>query len=182
MRSDPGEKVHTRTLSVTTRDGGAGRIVVEGTLKDERFATSYAITGETFPAGIIHSIAVRLRINCANLMIEDVEVDLLHVPREVCLETRNCLDAVKGLTISKGFTVKVKKLAGGAKGCAHVVELLTAMAPAAIQGFAAHRSRKPAEISSDEAKMVSRFLINTCHAWREGGPFADLLKKKCSLP
>ncbi len=177
-----GDKVHTRSISVSTRDDGEGFILVEGVLKDERFQTSHVITGETFPAGVIHHMAVRLRVNCANLIIEDVKVDLIQVPRDVCRETENCLEGIKGLTISKGFTVKVKKLAGGARGCAHVVELLAAMAPAAIQGFAAHRSRNPVDLSSDEAKMVSRFLINTCHAWREDGPYAAILKKKFDLP
>jgi hypothetical protein len=75
------------------------------------------ITGEKFPSGVIHHMAIRLLINCSNLLIEDVDVDLISVPREVCRETIDCLALIKGLTITKGFTLKVKKLAGGNKGC-----------------------------------------------------------------
>ena len=173
-----GEKVHSRSITVTTSDYDGGRILVEGVLRDDRFQDSHAITGETFPAGVIHHMAVCLLVNCSNLMIEDVGVDLIHVPREVCRETLDCLAPIKGLVITRGFTAKVKKLAGGAKGCAHVVELLLAMAPAALQGYAAHRSRKPETADSDHSKMILQFLVNTCHAWREDGPFVALLKKK----
>jgi hypothetical protein len=126
-------------------------------------------------------MAIRLLVNCSNLLIEDVDVDLISVPREVCRETIDCLAPIKGLTITRGFTSKVKKLAGGKKGCTHLVELLLAMAPAAIQGFAAHQSQKPANFDPVRAKMILQFLVNTCHAWREDGPFVEMFKKKLTM-
>jgi hypothetical protein len=123
-------------------------------------------------------MSIRLLINCSNLLIEDIDVDLLSVPREFCRETLECLAPIKGLTITKGFTAKVKKLAGGNKGCTHLVELLLAMAPAAIQGYAAYQSKKPAVYDSVRAKMILQFLVNTCRAWREDGPLVEMLKKK----
>ena len=104
-----GKKLHTRTIEVTTYDYDGQRIIIEGLLKDDRFQDSYGITGETFPKGVIHHMVVRLLVNCADLSIEDVDVDLLSVPREVCRETIDCLAPVKGLTVTKGFTAKVKK-------------------------------------------------------------------------
>jgi hypothetical protein len=99
----------------------------------------------------------------------------------VCRESIDCLAAVKGLTITKGFTLKIKKLAGGNKGCTHLVELLLAMAPAAFQGFGAHQSRNPSDINRDQAKMISPFLVNTCRAWREDGPLVERFKKKLNM-
>jgi Protein of unknown function (DUF2889) len=176
-----GEKFHTRNIEVTTYDYDGQRIIVEGFLKDDRFLESYAITGETFPGGVIHHMAIRLLVNCSNLLIEDVDVDLISVPRELCRETIDCLVPIKGLAITKGFTLKVKKLAGGTKGCTHLVELLQAMAPAAIQGFAAHQSHKPADFDPVHAKMIFKFLINTCRSWREDGPFVEMFKKKLNM-
>jgi len=46
------------------------------------------------------------------------------------------------MAIAKGFTARVKNLVGGNKGCAHLVELLLAMAPAAIQGYASYQAVK----------------------------------------
>jgi len=176
-----GKKLHTRNIEVTTYDYDGQRIIVEGFLKDDRFQETHAITGETFPSGVMHHMTIRLLVNCSNLLIEDVDVDLISVPREVCRETIDCLAPIKGLTITKGFTSKVKKMAGGNKGCTHLVELILAMAPAVFQGFGAHQSQKPANFDSDHAKMIFQFLVNTCRAWREDGPFVEMFKKKLNM-
>ena len=176
-----GKKLHKRNIEVTTYDYDGQRIIVEGFLKDDRFQKSHGITGESFPSGVIHHMAIRLLVNCSNLLIEDVHVDLISVPRRACRETIDCLASIKGLTITKGFTAKVKKLAGGNKGCTHLVELIQAMAPAVFQGFAAHQSRKPMDFDSDRAKKIIQYLTNTCHAWREDGPYVEALKKRFNM-
>ena len=176
-----GEKLHTRNIKVSTYDYDGQRIIVEGLLKDDRFQESYSFTGEKFPSGVIHHMAIRLIVNCSNLLIEDIDVDLISVPREVCRETINCLAPIKGLTITKGFTAKVKKLAGGKKGCTHLVELILAMAPAAVQGFAAYQSKNRVVFDPDRAKMILEFLVNTCRAWRDDGPFVEMFKKKLHM-
>jgi hypothetical protein len=176
-----GEKLHSRKIEVTTYDYDEQRMIVEGSLKDDRFQESHAITGEKFPSGVIHHMAIRLLVNCSTLLIEDIDVDLISIPREACRETIGCLAPIKGLTITKGFTAKVKKLAGGKRGCTHLVELILAMAPAAIQGYATYQSRKQAVFDPDRAKMILQFLVNTCHAWREDGPFVEMFKKKLNM-
>jgi hypothetical protein len=173
-----GKKLHTRKIEVTTYNYDGLRIIVEGLLKDDRFQEAHTITGQTLPSGVIHHMAIRLLVNCSNLLIEDIDVDMISVPRKVCRESIDCLALIKGLTITKGFTSKVKKLAGGNKGCTHLVELLLAMAPAVFQGFGAHQSQKPSDIDPDQAKMISQFLVNTCRAWREDGPFVEMFKQK----
>jgi len=176
-----GKKLHTRNIEVTTYDYDGQRIIVEGFLKDDRLQESHVITGETFPSGVVHHMAIRLLVNCSNLLIEDVDVDLISVPREVCRETIDCLLPIKGLTITKGFTLKVKKLAGGNKGCTHLMELILAMAPAVFQGFGAHQSQKPSNFDSDHRKMIVQYLINTCRVWREDGPFVEIFKKQINM-
>ncbi|PKN19740.1 MAG: hypothetical protein CVU71_05035 [Deltaproteobacteria bacterium HGW-Deltaproteobacteria-6] len=172
-----GRKIHTRKIEVSTYEYDGQRIIVEGLLKDDRYQETHAVTGETFPRGVIHHMGIRLLINCSSLMIEDIDVDLIAVPREACRETIECLAPIRGLTITRGFTSKVKKIAGGNKGCTHLLELLLAMAPAAVQGFAAHQSQKPPASRSDHAGFMLKYLINTCHAWREDGPYVKLYNK-----
>jgi hypothetical protein len=176
-----GKKLHTRKIDVTTYDYDGQRIIVEGVLKDDRFQDSHGITGETFPQGVIHHMVIRLLINCSNLLIEDVDVDLVSVPREECRETIDCLAPIKGLTVTKGFTSRVKKAAGGTKGCTHLVELMQAMAPAVFQGFGAHQSQQPVNLDSDRAKMLLQFLVNTCHVWREDGPFVEMVRDRLKM-
>ena len=182
IRKTKGEKIHTRNISVSTYESDGQRILVEGVLQDDRLQESHVLTGEKFPAGVIHHMSIRLLVNCSDLLIENVDVELIHVPRDVCRETIDCLKPVKGLTITRGFTAKIKKLTGGTKGCTHVLELLLAMVPAAVQGFAAHQSRKPADFNTDHTKMIYHFLLNTCHAWREDGPSVKAFKKKLDIP
>ncbi len=176
-----GTKVHTRNIEVMTYDYDGQRMIVEGILRDYRFQESHTITGATFPAGVIHHMAIRLLVNSSNLVIEDIDVDQMTVPREVCRETIDCLAPIKGLTITKGFTAKVKKLAGGNKGCTHLVELILAMAPAAIQGFGAHQSQRPPNYDPDRARLIMQFLVNTCRIWREDGPFVEMFNKKYNM-
>jgi hypothetical protein len=176
-----GEKLHTRKIEVTTYGYHGQRIIVEGFLKDDRFQESHVITGETFPRGVVHHMAIRLLVNCSNLLIEDVDVDLISVPREVCRETIDCLAPIKGLTVTKGFTSQVKKLAGGNKGCTHLVELILAMAPAVFQGFGAHQSQNPSNFDSNHVKMIFQVLVNTCRVFRDDGPFVEMCKKKLNM-
>jgi hypothetical protein len=176
-----GKKFHTRNIEVTTYDYDGQRIIVEGVLKDDRFQETHMMTGEKLPSGVIHHISIRLLVNCSNLLIEDVDVDLISVPMEACRETIGCLAPIKGLIITRGFTSKVKKIAGGKKGCTHLMELLLAMAPAAIQGYLAYQQRKPAVFDPDRAKMILQYFVNTCRAWREDGSLVGRFKKMLNM-
>jgi len=176
-----GKKIHARKIEVSTYEYDGQRIIVEGFLKDDRFQDTHTVTGETFPRGIIHHMGIRMLINCSNFVIEDIDAELIAVPRDVCRETLECLAPIRGLTITRGFTAKVKKLAGGNKGCTHLLELLLAMAPAAVQGFAAHQSQTPSGFNSEQARFILKYLINTCHAWREDGPFVQTHKEMLHL-
>jgi len=175
-----GKKIHSRHIEISTFEYDGDRIIVEGLLKDDRFQDTHTITGETLPRGVIHHMGIRLLVHCSTLVIEDIEAQLISVPRDACRETADCLAGIKGLTITRGFTSKVRKLAGGNKGCTHLLELALAMAPAAVQGYAAHRSQKQSGFDPDQAKFIMKYLTNTCRAWREDGPFLAALKKMIS--
>ena len=175
-----GQKFHTRSIEVTTYGYDAQRIIVEGCLKDDRFQETYTTTGEKFPS-VIHHMSIRLLVNCSNFLIEDIAVDLLSIPREFCMETAQCLTPIKGMTITKGFMARVKKIAGGTNGCTHLIELLQAMAPAVFQGVAAWRAPKSPGLDPARAKVILKTLINTCSAWREDGPFVESINKMFNM-
>ncbi|MDD3250818.1 MAG: DUF2889 domain-containing protein, partial [Smithellaceae bacterium] len=58
-----GEKLHTRNIAISTYECDENRIIVEGFLKDDRLQETFAVTGETFPAGVIHHMGIRLLVN-----------------------------------------------------------------------------------------------------------------------
>lgn len=169
------EKAHQRTITVTTYKAGSGKAVVEGRLVDHRLMENFLLTGERIPPGDIHNMIVRLLIDTTSLMIEDVEVELVKVPRPECFELHDSLSVIKGVRVSKGFTQKMKSLLGGTKSCSHLRELAEAIGPAVIQGVFSLRASSGAELRAlmDDPQMKKAFsdsLANSCYVWREDGP------------
>ncbi|MEN6639253.1 MAG: DUF2889 domain-containing protein, partial [Smithella sp.] len=69
--------LHTRKIEISTYEYDGQRILVEGFLKDDRYQKTHALTGETFPRGVIHHMGIRLLINCSSFVIEDVDAELI---------------------------------------------------------------------------------------------------------
>jgi hypothetical protein len=169
------KKIHTRKIDIVIYEGSEDSIIVEGILKDDRPLDSYRLTGERIPPGTIHHMIIRIEVKGPQLIIEDIEVEMPTVPHEVCRETLDCLKPVKGLPIVSGFTRKIKTLVGGPKGCNHLLALLTAMAPAAVQGAFSLTASKQKDPKTKASGNMER-LKNTCWAWRGDGPLMKVVK------
>ena len=164
-------KIHTRTLSMATYEADDGNIIVEGTLADHRLVDTYLMSGERRPAGILHHMSVKLLVGPPHLTIHDIEVDMISIPRPHCAEIIRSYDRIKGVTVSSGFTVKIKELMGGINGCSHVTALLVAMGPTVVQGYYTYFAGKSGHGTHPEIRRaVNRHIKNTCHVWREDGP------------
>ncbi|MBP7738253.1 MAG: DUF2889 domain-containing protein [Spirochaetes bacterium] len=177
-----GEKAHERTITMATYPAGDTRVVVEGRLVDRRLKDYYLATGEKKPAGDIHHMIVRLLVEITSLTIEDVELELVAIPRDECSAVRGSLDVIKGERITKGFSARIKSLLGGTRSCTHLMTLVIAMGPAALQGIFSSRAQKPMEMASfmadpARAEFFMKTLINTCYVWREDGPAMAKLRE-----
>ncbi|NOY70599.1 MAG: DUF2889 domain-containing protein [Deltaproteobacteria bacterium] len=172
-----GQKIHGRTIAVSTYEYDQESIVVEGRLTDTRFQKTYYLDGKSRPPGIVHDMVVRMRVKGPELIIKDIEVEMETVPREECRKTLNSLIPIKGMKIRSGFTGRVKAAVGGARGCSHLVELLLAMAPAAVQGAWTAVAAKPIDSSKLSGNALA-FLDNTCWVWRSNGSLMQELKTK----
>ena len=169
------ENIHTRNIKISTFESSQGGIIVEGELIDDRLKSGYSPTGEERPPQIVHHMKIRMWLDGQPLSIKEIEAEMPGIPHKECGETRKSLDRIKGMSIVTGFTMRIKDILGGVNGCAHLTSLLTSMAPAAIQGYWAHYSRKPVDkdLSSD---LMGQFLADTCWVWRKEGPlFKKLL-------
>lgn len=178
------QKIHERKIDISTYEGDSDTVIVEGILKDDWLFESYRLGGERIPPGTIHHMIVRIEVKGPQLVIEDIEVEMPTVPHEDCTQTLRCLETIKGTPIASGFTRKLKALAGGHKGCIHLLTLLTAMAPAAVQGAFSAKAREPINQDAGVQNTLKKF-INTCWVWREDGPlmkkYKDHFKSKKSL-
>ncbi len=182
LKKRMGAAAHERMITMRTFEAGEKHVIVEGQLIDDRLTDTYFLSGEKHPAGPIHHFVIRILLRVDDMVIEEIEGEALTVPREVCRETMETLQRIKGLSLTKGYSTKVRGLLGGAEGCSHMVMLLIAMGPAALQGLWSHRARKPIDPRSPEVmKRYERILAvlkNTCYIWREDGPaYTELMER-----
>ena len=170
-------KIHTRSINIASYPGESNALILEGVLTDERLTDTYHPTGETRPPGRVHHMIIRMKVRGPKLIIEDIEVEMPTVPRQECRETLDSLAPLRGEPIVSGFTNRVKDLVGGTKGCAHLVALITAMAPAAVQGAWAAMSSKPRDPATILPGAVER-IKDTCRIWRSDGPLVKEIEKQ----
>jgi hypothetical protein len=176
LEKQTGEKVHSRTLEIFTYPMGDRGIIVTGELIEKRLQPCYGISGKIQEPHTVHHMIIRMLIEGLTFTITEIEVEMPGVPREACLETAQFLNRLVGMNIASGFTLKAREIVGGRNGCAHLLALLTAMAPAAVQGFWVHHTAKPVEIKKS-ARLMEQYLIDSCWVWRREGPLAtDLLR------
>jgi hypothetical protein len=171
-------RIHQRVLDMSTYALDDEKVVVEGTLRDERFRPIYELSGQKREEGVVHHMIIRLVVGGLPLRILDAEADMPHVPMPLCVTTRESVKKIIGLKIKSGFGEKVHKLIGGVEGCAHLTHLLTVMVQEALHGYWTHKMRKPEPPpgSLEEIEGLS-YLLNSCSMWRKDGPIMQEIKE-----
>jgi hypothetical protein len=172
------QPIHERSITVKTFETGDNRIRMEGTLTDDRFCPSFLYSIMNFiEPGRIHCITVVMELTLPQLIIEKAEARMSTVPVAYCREVEGIVKQLVGLRMTRGFTNKIRDVLGGRKGCLHMNQLIMAMSAAAVQGSYAYytRVREDGRIKSPE--FDGSIILNSCHIWREGGPFASRLEE-----
>jgi len=169
------QKIHNRNLDITSYIVDTEHLLITGQLKEKNLITVYVQSGETIEPNIFHHMEIQLLVKTSELKIVDLHVKIPDAPHDdLCREMENSLNDIKGLFIAPGFTSKVKKLAGGVKGCVHLTTLLLSMAPAALQGYWIFEARNEKR-NEESAFEIEKYLIDTCWAWRKDGPLVKNL-------
>jgi hypothetical protein len=163
--------VHTREISIRTSDLGDHYILVEGSLIDHRYQPGQIEASEE--SELVHHMVIRLKVKGPVMLIEQAEATMPHHPREECPEVLPWIRNLEGLRIAPGYSIKVKKVIGGTKGCAHLTSLVIAMGESAVQGYWAAYERGRMGIREETIKK----FINTCHLWKEDGPIVKGLRE-----
>ena len=168
------ELVHNREISIRTFDLGNHSILVKGSLIDHQL--------REWPNEVrkkpktIHDMVIQIKVKGPGMLIERAVATMPRHPREECLVVLPWIRDLEGLKITPGFSLKVKKAIGGTKGCAHLMSLVTAMGPSAVQGYWAAYGVEEEKVTL-RLQAVSN-IINTCYLWREDGPLVKGLRKR----
>jgi len=164
--------VHTREISIRTSDLGDHYILVEGNLVDHRYRPSQQTSEET---ELVHHMAIRLKVKGPEMLIEQAEATMPHHPRKGCPEVLPWFRNLEGVRIAPGYSMKVKKVIGGIKGCAHLTSLVISMGESAVQGYWAAYDATRGKKGLRE-QTIKKF-INTCHLWKEDGKIVKELRE-----
>ena len=175
-----GRKIQRRNIDITSAECGDTHILVCGELSDHRLVPTTDLKGKPRKAGVVHQLRISIKVEIRTLTIEDIEAQMLHFPHEECSQMHRCVDKIKGMTLSPGFSSQVRKKLGGRRGCIHLTTLLLAMAPAALQGYWVHGDRRPERrrITGDH---LEQYLVDTCRVWRSDGPLVSYVAEAAGV-
>jgi hypothetical protein len=157
-------------------------LLIRGAVRDQKPPHLY-IESDDQPL-TIHHMQVDLEVAFPSLEIVAANVVFETHPTETCPVITTHYEKLVGLSISRGFTHKVRELFGGPRGCTHTTALLQAMAPVAVQCFwsmsASDAKRKggnmnfgPRAMSTEQRDASWRMNLNTCHVWAEDGAMVE---------
>ena len=100
---------------------------------------------------------IRLTVD-TDLVVHDVEACTDHGPYSICGSIVASFQALKGLAIKAGWTLKTRELLGGTRGCTHLVELLGPIATTAFQTVYPARIKREKERAPDSPAGSDQYL------------------------
>ncbi len=158
--------VHRRRIDLEVFEASDERFEVVATLRDER---PWAEGTETVSR--VHDMSLVVEVDRATLTITAATAAMGTFPHAECPEIEPAFAGLVGLSITRGYTRAVQERFGRAKGCTHLEFLARALGPAVMQALPSSALRHPPE--ERDARLAAsglRWLGDTCHVWREGGP------------
>ncbi|WP_405812964.1 DUF2889 domain-containing protein [Streptomyces sp. NBC_01390] len=155
--------LHRRTITVTAYEEAGGEISVEARLCDER-------PWEEPPGGIVHHMALSVRIRLTDMVITAAEADMRGFPHAECPLIAPAFDGLAGLSVAAGYNRAIQERFRGVLGCSHLYELSRALGPAAVQAaMSAAARRRAAAGDHDHDPRATAGVLNSCHIWAPDG-------------
>ena len=170
--------LHDREYRVRAFRLAADRILVRGAVRDQKPPGVY-LAEDPDPL-TVHHMQVDLTVAFPSMVIEQADIVFEAHPHTTCVDIVAAYQGLVGLSITRGFTHKVRELFGGPRGCTHTTALLLAMGPVATQcswSMYAQDARREgrsfmaarADMTPEQREMSLRGNLNTCHVWSEDG-------------
>jgi len=157
----PRDRLHQRRITLEGYKRNDGLWDIEGHLTDVKDYDFGHVT-KLHPAGEpVHDMWMRITVD-ASMVITDAEAFMAARPYQgecerITPEYKNLI----GLRIAPGFTNSVRKVLGGTRGCAHLTEMVSALATVAFQTMANEMN--------EHSESVQPSHLDRCHALRTDG-------------
>ncbi|MET0326570.1 MAG: DUF2889 domain-containing protein [Ilumatobacteraceae bacterium] len=171
------EVLHDREYRVRAYKVSEDELLIRGAVRDQ--APPGLHLAEDPDPLTMHHMQVDLHVAFPSAEIIAAEVLFESHPHTTCPTIAEHYQGLVGLSISRGYTHKVRDLFGGPRGCTHTTALLLAMGPIAVQCFWSMRvstARRDSPdgpstegISAQPGETMWRSNLNTCHVWAEDG-------------
>ena len=178
------ELIHTRRYETRVYRLSDEELLVRAAVSDKKPPGLYV---EDDPDDLeIHQMQVELRVSAPGLVITAAQVAFETHPHTACPFIAQAYQKLVGLSISRGFSSKVRERFAGAQGCTHTNALIQAMAPAVVQAVWSLAVRNKttlsgrasgSRLSSEERENRIAGNRNTCHVWAEDGLHIEKLRR-----
>ena len=178
--------LHDREYRVRAFRTPDGNLLVRGAVRDQKPPGLY-FADDPEPM-VIHHMQVDLTVTLHKMTIVAADVRFLTNPHTTCPKVAADYSNLVGLSITRGFTHKVRELFGGPRGCSHTTALLQAMGPVAVQSIWSltaldmRKAGEPMFVGPNRQEPVEQRMkrvasnLNTCHVWAEGGEHIDAIR------
>lgn len=174
------ELIHTRTISVNCYETDEERLIIEGSLTDERlFPYIIHARNEKRDAGLMHHIMLTMELTIPQMNILSIKAEMPIIPDMGCSDVREAVQKLTGQCIRPGFTSEVKAIFRKASGCIHLTNLILAMSSAAVQGLWSYFSRsREGGVTLSLPATDGSMLLDSCYMWRKDGPFIRNIRQR----
>lgn len=168
--------IHSRTYSVRAFRIDGETMRLRGQVTDTKPPGLY-VEGDVEPLDV-HDMMVDLTISFPMLEILSAEVIFDTHPHLSCTSIESTFKQLAGVSIARGFNRNLTELFGGPRGCTHVVALLRAMGPVAVQSIYSMEAADPDRPDSHENRSddlrereqrALTFIRDSCHVWAVDG-------------
>ena len=154
-------ELHLRRIEMRGYRRDDGLYEIDGRVTDSKAQSIMLDERGPLAAGeFIHDMWVRLVVD-ENLVVRDIVAVTDSSPYAVCREATAAMRVIVGEQIKAGWTMRVKALLGGAKGCTHLMELLIPLATTAYQTLAPLRMKRPDALDSRGRPLK----MDSCYAY-----------------
>ncbi len=156
------EELHTRQILMRSYRRRDGLYEIEARVLDTK-AQPFSpplIESPIPPGAYIHDLSIRLVID-EWLVIHDAIASSDSTPFAVCKEAPPTLAVLKGEKIGGGWNKLIRDKFKGAKGCTHLMEMLSPMATTAMQTLYPYIQHRP--VRTDENGRPLK--IDSCYAY-----------------